>query len=81
MLNSCIWPIDITLPGATASGQSGPGSYGSEEVLRISQSSSISGNSPSDCLVSYLGHSLAIGEVLPLCKDAVGEFYSPSWLG
>ena len=28
--------------------------------------------SRSDCLVSYLGHSL----VLPLCREAVGVFYS-----
>ena len=39
-------------------GQSGPGSDGNEEVLRIPQSSSIAGTSPSDCLVSYPGHSL-----------------------
>ena len=39
-------------------GQSGPGSDGNEGVLRIPQSSSIAGTSPSDCLVSYPGHSL-----------------------
>ena len=38
-------------------GQSGPGSNGNEGVLRIPQSSSIAGTSPSDCLVSNLGHS------------------------
>ena len=38
-------------------GQSGPGSDGNEKVLRIPQSSSITGNSPSDCLVSYPGKS------------------------
>ena len=32
--------------------------------------------SPSDCLVSYPGHSL--GGVLPLCREAVGVFYSSS---
>ena len=52
---SYIWSIDRTLSGATTLGQRGPGSDG------IPQSSSITGNSPSDCLVSYLGHSL-IGE-------------------
>ena len=46
------------LSGATTPGQSGPGSNGNEGVLRISQSSSIAGTSPSDCLVSYPGHSL-----------------------
>ena len=34
-------------------GQSGPGSDGNERVLRIPQSSSTAGISPSDCLVSY----------------------------
>ena len=38
------------------------------------------GTSPSDCLVSYPGHSLG-GGVLPLCRGAVGVFYSPSRLG
>ena len=48
-----IWPIDRTLSGATTTGQSGPGSDRIEGVHRISQSSSITGASPSDCLVSY----------------------------
>ena len=39
--------------GATTPGQSGPGSNGNEGVLRIPQSSSTAGTSPSDCLVSY----------------------------
>ena len=46
------------LSGATAPGQSGPGSDDNEGVLCIPQSSSITGTSPSDCLVSYQGHSL-----------------------
>ena len=49
---SSIWPIDKTLSDATNSGQSGPGSDGNEGVLCIPQSSSITGTSPSDCLVS-----------------------------
>ena len=49
MLNSYIWPIDGTLSGATTSFQSRPGSNGNEGVLRIPQSSSITGASPSDC--------------------------------
>ena len=44
-------------------GQSGPGSYGTEGVLHISQSSSITGASPSDSLESYPGYSL--GESYP----------------
>ena len=39
-------------------GQGGPGSDGNEGALSIPQSSSITGASTSDCLVSYLGHSL-----------------------
>ena len=76
---SSISPIDRTLTGATTPGQSGLGSDGNEEVLCIPQSSSITGASPSDCLVSYLGHSLR--EVLPLCRDTVSVFCSPSQLG
>ena len=34
-------------------GQSRPGSNGNEGVLRIPQGPSITGTSPSDCLVSY----------------------------
>ena len=47
----------MTLSGATTPGQSGPGSHGNDGVLCIPQSSSITGVSPSDCLVSYPGHS------------------------
>ena len=50
---SSIWSIDRTLSGTTTLGLSGPGSDGNEGVLRIPQSSSITGTSPSDCLVSY----------------------------
>ena len=55
---SSIWPIDRTLSGAATSGQSGPGSDGNEEMLRIPQSFCITGASPPDCLVSCLEHSL-----------------------
>ena len=59
------------------------GANGNEGVLCISQSSSITGTSLSNCLVSYLGHSLGVcvcGGVLLLCREAVGAFYSPSRL-
>ena len=56
--------------------QCGPRSNGSEGVPHIPQSSSNTGTSPSDCLVSYQGHLLG-EEVLLLCRDAVGVFYSP----
>ena len=48
---SSIWPIDRTLSGATTPGQSVPGSDGNEGLLHIRQSFSVSGASPSDCLV------------------------------
>ena len=58
MSNSSLRLIDRTLSDANTLGQSGPGSNGNERVLRIPQSSSITGASTSDCLVSYPGHSL-----------------------
>ena len=54
-----IWSIDSALSGATSPGQSGPGSDGNEGVLCIPKNSSITGASPSNCLVSYPGYSLA----------------------
>ena len=49
------------LLGDTTPGQSGPRSDGNKEVLRIPQSSSFTGASPSDCLVSYLEHLIWLG--------------------
>ena len=49
--------MDRTLSGATTPGQSELGSDSNKGILRIPQSSSITGTSPSNCLVSYLGHS------------------------
>ena len=43
----------------TTPGQNGPATNGNEGVLRILQISSITWISPSDCLLSYTGHSLA----------------------
>ena len=48
------------LSGATTPGQSGPESNVNEGVLRIPQSSSITGTSPSDCLVSYRDNRLGV---------------------
>ena len=50
--------MNKTLSGPTTPSQSEPGSDGNEGVFHNSQSSSIIGASPSDCLVSYLEHSL-----------------------
>ena len=60
---SSTWPIERTLSGATIPSQSGTGSDGNKGVIRIPQSSSYTGGSSSDFLVSYPGHSL--GESYP----------------
>ena len=60
-LLSSIGPRDRILSDATTPGQSGPGSNGNKGILCIPQSSSITGASPLDYLVSYLGHSLRGG--------------------
>ena len=54
---SSIKPIDMALSGANIWGQSKPGINDNEWVLHIPESSSMTGTSPSDCLVLYLGHS------------------------
>ena len=69
MSNSSIRPIDRTLSGATTLGQSGPGSDANEEVLCIPQSSSITGASPTDGLMSYSEHSL-VRESYPQQKSS-----------
>ena len=49
---------DRALSGVTITSQSGPGSNGNKGVLCIPQSFSLSGTSPSDCLMPYPGQSL-----------------------
>ena len=58
MSDSSIWTIDRILSDATTSGKSGPGSDGSEGLLHIIQSSSMTGPSSSYSLMSYPGQSL-----------------------
>ena len=55
---SSIWPIDRTLPDAATPGQSRTGSDGNKGILRISQCSSITRYSLSDCLIPYPGQKL-----------------------
>ena len=50
-------------------GQNGAGSDANKGVLHILQSSSITGTSPSDCLVSYTGQSLGKG-LTPLQRSS-----------
>ena len=59
---------------------------GNEGVLCILQMSSITGTSPSDCLVSYLGHSLGKGsysfvEKLSVYSTAPDEWASRNGFG
>ena len=53
---------------------SGPESDGNEGVLYIPQSSSITEASASDCLMSYLGHSVVVGGSYP--SEEVQSVYS-----
>ena len=64
----------MTLSGATTLGQSGAGSNGNKGVLHIPQSSSAAGTSPSDCLVSYPGHSLGGGQCI-LQSQLTGQIF------
>ena len=75
-----VWFYGIsTLSGAGTAGQSKPESNDNEWVLCIPQSSSITRTSLSDCLESYPGLLLGMGYyILPLCKDAISVFNSPS---
>ena len=66
--------MDRTLSGANTPGQSKPESDGNKGVLRIPQSSCITGASQSDYSMSYPEHLL--GTVLTVCGDAHGVFYS-----
>ena len=75
---SSIRPRDRTVSGATTPGQSGPRSHDNEMALRILQSSSITGASLSDCLVSYLGHSLE-GSYLFAEKQSVYSTVPADW--
>ena len=73
-----VWPIHRSLSWATTLDQSRPGSDGKKRVLHIPQNSGITGALPSDCLMSYTGHSLwRGGGLLLLSRDVLGVFNSP----
>ena len=59
----------------------GPGNDGSEGVLHIPQSSSITGASSSDCLVSYPGHSFGERSYIPLEMQSVYYTAPGDWAG
>ena len=70
-----IWPLDSTISGVTTPGQNGPGSNGNKGVLCIPQSSSITGSTAWNVLVSYSGHLL--GEFHPSAKIQSVYFTNP----
>ena len=78
MSNSSIWPIDMTLSGATTPGQSGSGNDGNEGVFHISQNSCIIGASLSDCLVSYLTLVEGVGSYFSAEKKSVYSTAQPT---
>ena len=70
----------MALSGATFPGQSGPESNDNEGILRIPQSSSITGTSPLDRLVSYPWHSLDGGGSYPSAeKQSVYSTAPTEW--
>ena len=72
MSNSYFWSIDWTPSGASTPSQSEPGSDGNKQELHITQSSSITGASPLNCLVCHIQDTGCMeGVVLPHCRDAV----------
>ena len=79
MPKSFIWPIVRAVSGATTLSQSRPGSDGKDRLLYIPKSASITGTSPSYCLISYSGHSL--GESYPSAEMQSDVFCSSSRLG
>ena len=69
---SSIRTIDRTLSDFNTLGQNGPGRDGTKGVLRIPQSSSISGTSPADYVALYSGQSFG-GSLIPLqrCSQCI----------
>ena len=63
----------------TTPGKSRPESYGNERLLHIPQNSSVTGASPSDCLVSYPGHTVGLrdypsAEMQLVCSTAPADW-------
>ena len=76
---SSIYPIDRAQSGATIPEQSGPGGDCNEGILRIPQSFSITGTSPSDCLVSYAEYSLWQGSYPSVEVQSVDSTAPADW--
>ena len=76
---SSIYPIDRTLIRCYHSESEWTWERWHKGVLRIPQSSSITGSSPSDCLVSYPGHSLGWGSYTSAEKQSVYSTAPADW--
>ena len=68
----------LPISGATTPSQSRPLNDVNEEVLRIPQRFSMTGGSPSNCLLSYLGHSFA-GSYLIAEMQSVDSTATATW--
>ena len=79
MPKSSIWSTDRILSYVTTPGKSGPGNNENEGILCIPQSSSITGASPSDCLVSYQGYSLKEGSYSSAETQSVSATALANW--
>ena len=78
---SSIWPIDRALLGVTTPGHSGPGSDGNEGILRIPPKLQHFWNLTIRLFSVISRTVIGGGEVLPLCREAVGVFYRPGLMG
>ena len=74
---SSIWPIDRTLSGATTPDQSEPGNSGNVHSPKLQHYWNLTIRLFSVIFRTLVG---SIG-VLPLCREAVSVFYTPSQLG
>ena len=79
MSNSSIWPIDRTLSGATTPGQNAPKSDCNEGYSAFLKAPALL--KPHHQIFCVISRTLVGSRVLPLCRDTVGVFYTPSRLG
>ena len=81
---SSIWPKDRTLSSATVPAPNRPSGDGNEGVIRIPQNSSITGNSPSDCLVScqdkHCEESYLYAEMQSVYSTALADWAKSKWI-
>ena len=75
-----ICSIDRILSGATIPGKNRPGAMAEKGYSAFPKAPTLMEPHHQNVLVSYTGHSLR-EEALLLCRDAVGVFYIPSWMG